>query len=204
MMGILFLRIFSPHPPPNESRTRYLIEPDALFLCPAHSDLAGCVDGYLLRHLKVLFTSYPIFPLAIQGSLLVQPEPVQREVFDMSKVKMTEEEKKAWLEKTTGYSIVAKVGINERGNAIVVQDASSTGSKPHMRDGTIRVVEMTAGTDLPSIKSKNVVASKVISVYSVELSDSGREKQNKLQEKGIEYAQGVLRGEKNLSRSMGI
>jgi hypothetical protein len=120
----------------------------------------------------------------------------------MSKVKMTAEEKAAWLEKTTGSSIVAKVGINDRGNAIVVQDAQDI-SAGHKRHGTIRVVEMTAGTDLSSVKSRNVVASKVISRYAVQYSEQGMAEQRRLQSKGIQFAQGVMRGEQKIP-SLGL
>jgi hypothetical protein len=121
----------------------------------------------------------------------------------MSKVKMTAEEKAAWLEKTTGSSIVAKVGINDRGNAIVVQDAQDVSVGP-TRHGSVRVIEMTAGTDLSSVKSRNVVASKVISRYAVRYSQEGVAEQRRLQAKGIQFAQGVMRGEKKMSRGLGI
>ncbi len=121
----------------------------------------------------------------------------------MSKVKMTEAEKKVWLEKTDGNGVFAKVGINDTGNAIVVQDAGGN-TVGHTRYGTIRVIEMTAGEFLPSVKSRHVVASKVIATYGLDLTKEGLAEQHKLQEKGVQFAQSVLRGEKKLSRSREI
>lgn len=120
-----------------------------------------------------------------------------------NKVKMTAAEKAEWLEKTTGSSIVAKIGINDKGNVIVVQDAQTV-SVGHTRHGVVRVVEMTAGTDLATVKGRNVIASRVVSRYAVPYSEQGQAEQRRRQAKGIQIAQGVMRGENKLPRGMDI
>lgn len=139
----------------------------------------------------------------------------------MSKVKMTAAEKAALLEETTGRGIVDKVGINDRGNAIVVHDAPTDRGSNRV----IRVIEMVAGTDLgvdtdlKISRRRNVVASKVVERYvfpygssmpaeAIEsyARSSGRDDavRRRYIRHGIDFAERVLSGEQKMPQSLGI